>query len=274
MNAPDLLHLNKALDTFRIRFPDLDATRAIICGSGWSGVTEELETVISLPFSEIPGFGSAGVAGHAGEIAWCKDGGTSVLMFKGRRHFYEGEGWTPIAVPVFLSKECGIREILLTNSAGAVNPDFAVGDLMIITDHVNLIGDNPLVGPHHDTWGPRFPDLSNTYGPEGRIRIEQAAQRAGVELRSGVYFATRGPVYETPAEVQAWKTLGADAVGMSTVPEAILAHAAGLQVSGISCMTNFAAGISPHPLSHEEVTETTAAAMPRMRALLREWIRS
>jgi len=273
MTPQDLLLFHKAYDTFRNRFPKLDATRAIICGSGWSGVTEELETIISVPFSEIPGLGKTGVAGHSGEIAWCKDGETSVLIFKGRRHFYEGEGWGPIAIPIFICKLHGIKELLLTNSAGAVHPDFQVGDLMVITDHFNAMGDNPLVGLHDEIWGPRFPDLSNTYGSEGQTKIATAGERAGVDLRSGVYFATRGPVYETPAEVRAWKTLGADAVGMSTVPEAILAHAAGIQVSGLSCMTNFAAGISPQPLSHEEVTETTAKTMPNMRALLKEWIR-
>jgi purine-nucleoside phosphorylase len=273
MNAQDLLLCNKAADTFRNRFPGLEAFSAIICGSGWSGIAEELETVISVPFSEIPGLGKAGVAGHQGTIDWCRAGDRSVLIFKGRRHFYEGEGWTPVAIPVFLCRACGIEELLLTNSAGAVHADFKVGDLMIITDHINAMGDNPLVGPHQEAWGPRFPDLSHTYGEAGQERIRRAAGRAEVELHCGVYCATRGPVYETPAEVQAWKRMGADAVGMSTVPEAILAHAAGLRVSGVSCLTNFAAGISPRPLSHEEVTETTAAAMPRMRALLREWIR-
>jgi purine-nucleoside phosphorylase len=273
MNARDLLLQHKAYDTFRNRFPKLDATRAIICGSGWSGIADELDTVFSVSFSEIPGLGKAGVAGHSGEIAWCRDGDTSVLIFKGRRHFYEGEGWTPVAIPVFLCKEAGIRELLLTNSAGAVNADFQVGDLMMITDHLNFIGDNPLVGPHHATWGPRFPDLSHIYGDSGQHRLRAAGQQAGVNLHTGIYAATRGPVYETPAEVRAWKALGADAVGMSTVPEAILAHAAGIEVSAVSCLTNFAAGISPQPLSHEEVTATTAASMPKMRALLREWIR-
>jgi len=273
MNAQDLLLQHKAYDTFKNRFPKLDASRAIICGSGWSGITEELETLISVSFSEIPGLGKAGVIGHSGEIAWCKDGDTSVLIFKGRRHFYEGEGWNPIAIPIFLCKQCGVQELLLTNSAGAVNPDFKVGDLMVITDHFNAMGDNPLVGPHHEIWGPRFPDLSQTYGTVGQEKLNAAGKKAGVDLQSGVYFATRGPVYETPVEVQSWKKLGADAVGMSTVPEAILAHAVGIQVSGVSCMTNSAAGISPHPLSHQEVTETTAKTMPNMRALLKEWIR-
>lgn len=273
MTPPDMARLEQAADFFLREFSDTSVEQAIICGSGWSGVTDQLKVLHSVGFSEIPGLGSPGVVGHRGEAALCELDEKKVLIFKGRRHFYEGEGWTPIAVPVYLCLKAGIRELLLTNSAGAVSPDFEVGDLMMITDHFNAMGDNPLVGAHQDCWGPRFPDLSHTYGKAGQEKIIRAAEKAGVSLQQGVYFATRGPVYETPAEVRAWKTLGADAVGMSTVPEAILAHAGGLQVSGVSCMTNFAAGISPHPLSHEEVTETTARTMPHMQALLREWIR-
>jgi purine-nucleoside phosphorylase len=272
MSAPDPELLNRALQFFSVAFQGFTAEKAIICGSGWSGVTDQLTVIRSLEFGRIPGLGSPGVVGHRGEVALCELEGTRVWIFKGRRHFYEGEGWTPIAVPIYLCAKIGVKELLLTNSAGAVNPGFAVGDLMMITDHFNAMGDNPLVGPHQKIWGPRFPDLSHTYGQAAQNKITAAAKTAGVALQQGVYFATRGPVYETPAEVQAWKTLGADAVGMSTVPEAILAHAAGIQVSGVSCMTNFAAGISPHPLSHEEVTATTAASMPRMQALLRAWI--
>lgn len=272
MSAPNLELLQRALQFFSVAFHGFTAEKAIICGSGWSGITEQLSVIRSVEFGRIPGLGSPGVVGHRGEIALCELEGTRVWIFKGRRHFYEGEGWTPIAVPIYLCAKIGVKELLLTNSAGAVNPGFSVGDLMMITDHFNAMGDNPLVGPHQKIWGPRFPDLSHTYGQAGQDKITAAAKTAGVALQQGIYFATRGPVYETPAEVQAWKTLGADAVGMSTVPEAILAHAAGIQVSGVSCMTNFAAGISPHPLSHEEVTATTAASMPRMQALLRAWI--
>lgn len=272
MTPPHLPTLEQAFETFQTHFKGLQAEKAIICGSGWSGVTEQLKVIRSLNFADIPGLGNPGVVGHSGELALCEDQGRQVWIFKGRRHFYEGEGWTPIAIPIYLCVRHGVRSLLLTNSAGAVNPDFAVGDLMMITDHFNAMGDNPLVGAHHPVWGPRFPDFSHTYGKAGQDKILAAAQTANITLQQGVYFATRGPVYETPAEVRAWKTLGADAVGMSTVPEAILAHAAGIQVAGISCMTNFAAGISPHPLSHEEVTATTAASMPRMQALLRAWI--
>ncbi|MGA0333087.1 MAG: purine-nucleoside phosphorylase [Kiritimatiellia bacterium] len=272
MTPPNPELLNRAQQFFSVAFEGLSAEKAIICGSGWGAVTDQLTVIRSLEFGRIPGLGSPGVAGHRGEVALCELDGTRVWIFKGRRHFYEGEGWTPVAVPIFLCAKQEVKELLLTNAAGAVNPEFAVGDLMMITDHFNAMGDNPLVGPHLKVWGPRFPDLTHAYSREGQEKLQRAARNASVELRQGVYFATRGPVYETPAEVRAWKILGADAVGMSTVPEALLAHAAGIRVSGISCMTNFAAGISPHPLSHEEVTQTTAESMPRMQALLRAWI--
>lgn len=243
--------------------------KAVICGSGWGEVTEDLDILDVIPFQDIPGLGKTGVAGHAGELVIANLPEGTALIFKGRRHFYEGEGWTPVAIPVHLARTAGARDLLLTNSAGAIHPDFQVGDLMRITDHLNLMGDNPLVGAHDGNFGPRFPDLSHVYRADD---LSRAAETAGISLRRGVYAATRGPVYETPAEVRAWKTLGADAVGMSTVPEAILAHAAGFRVAGVSCMTNFAAGISPHPLSHEEVTQSTRAAMPRMRALVAAWL--
>jgi len=273
MNTPpDLSVLEQAAQIVRARIPDGTLPhRAVICGSGWGDVIQDLNTICEIPFQEIPGLGATGVVGHHGVLVLADTDSGPALIFKGRRHFYEGEGWTPIAIPIYLSLQLGVRDLLLTNSAGAVHPEFQVGDLMVITDHINLIGDNPLVGPHHDVWGPRFPDLSTLYDPEAQARMHRAAEKAGVRLQQGIYAATRGPVYETPAEVQAWKTLGADAVGMSTVPEAILAHAAGITVTGVSCMTNFAAGISPTPLSHEEVTASTQEAMPRMRALVREW---
>jgi purine-nucleoside phosphorylase len=264
--------LEQAASVFHVHFGSLSASKAIICGSGWSGVTEKLKVIKSLPFEEIPGLGAPGVVGHSGELALCEEAGKQVWIFKGRRHFYEGEGWTPIAIPIYLCLKAGVKELLLSNSAGAINPAFAVGDLMILTDHINLIGDNPLVGPHQSIWGPRFPDLSYIYARSGQEKLQSAAQQAGGTLQKGVYLATRGPVYETPAEVRAWKTLGADAVGMSTVPEAMLAHAAGMTVSGISCMTNYAAGISPHHLSHQEVIETTARSMPLMQSLLKTWV--
>ena len=266
----DALHTASAF--VRRRWPDVQAGHAVICGSGWSSVLDTVEIVDRIPYGDIPGLGAPGVVGHAGTLCHVRHAGKDLLVFQGRRHFYEGEGWTPIAIPVFLCLQFGVGNLLLTNSAGAIHPDFAPGDLMIITDHINQMGDNPLVGPHHAEWGARFPDQSTVYAPRAVARLRAAAKQAGVLTREGIYLATRGPVYETPAEVRACRLLGADAVGMSTIPEAMLASAAGLQVGGLSCMTNYAAGILDQPLTHDEVTTTATAAMPRMTALLRAWI--
>lgn len=268
----DIEKLNIAGEYVRSRWPELRADMAVVCGSGWSRVLDSVEVVDRIPFGEIPGLGAPGVVGHAGALCHVRYAGREVLVFQGRRHFYEGEGWTPVAIPMFLCIEFGVKELLLTNSAGAIHPDFAPGDLMILRDHINQMGDNPLVGPHHSVFGPRFPDQSTVYAPKAIARLRAAAKRADVRVQEGVYLATRGPVYETPAEVRACRLLGADAVGMSTVPEAMLASAAGIQVGGLSCMTNFTAGILDQPLTHDEVTTTASAAMPRMTALLLAWI--
>lgn len=268
---PDLSTLEAAAAFVRQRWPEVSAPRAVICGSGWSSVLEDLEVTDRISFADIPGFGAPGVVGHTGALCLAKAEDHPVLVFQGRRHFYEGVGWTPIAIPIYLCLKFGVSDLLLTNSAGAIHPDFSPGDLMLITDHINWMGENPLVGPHQPLWGPRFPDQSNVYPPKAREQLKQAARQSQVALREGVYLATRGPVYETPAEVRACRSAGADAVGMSTVPEAMLASAAGLRVGGLSCMTNFAAGILDQPLTHDEVTTTANKAMPRMKALLRAW---
>ena len=194
--------------------------------------------------------------------------GITTLIFQGRRHYYEGEGWTPVAVPVYVLKQLGVEWVLLTNAAGGVRDDLRPGSLMILSDHINNMGTNPLLGPHHACWGPRFPDLSNAYALPMRAALKRAAMSCGLGVGEGVYFASSGPFYETPAEIKAYRTLGADAVGMSTVPEALLANAAGLRVAGLSCITNSAAGISANPLSHEEVTETSKQTMPKMIAMI------
>jgi purine-nucleoside phosphorylase len=268
----DLKQLEAAAEYVRGRWPDLHAELAVVCGSGWSSVLDAVEVVDRISYRDIPGLGAPGVVGHAGTLCHAKHAGKDVLVFQGRRHFYEGEGWTPVAVPVYLCLQFGVKNLLLTNSAGAIHPDFAPGDLMLITDHINQMGDNPLVGPHHEVFGPRFPDQSTVYAPDAVARLRSASKAANVSLREGVYLATRGPVYETPAEVRACRLLGADAVGMSTVPEAMLASASGIRVGGLSCMTNYAAGILDQPLTHDEVTTTANAAMPRMSALLLAWI--
>jgi purine-nucleoside phosphorylase len=257
-----------ALARLRTAWPEARPTSALILGSGWGEAIRSFQRIDEMAYTEIPGLGAAGVAGHAGRLALARAGGEEVLIFQGRRHFYEGVGWEPVALPVFLCKSLGVSRILLTNAAGGIRPDLLAGDLMILEDHIQLMGASPLVGPHDAFWGPRFPDQTRVYDPALKDLLEQAGRDAGVAMKRGVYLAVSGPSYETPAEIRAFSRLGADAVGMSTAPEATLAHAAGLRVCAISCITNLAAGISPVPLTHEEVTAATAAVMPKMQKLL------
>lgn len=265
MDEP-LLHQAEAF--VRDRWPNARPTHGLILGSGWSEVIDAFEVIDVLPYDEIPGLGKAGVVGHAGRLCHARAAGLETFIFQGRRHYYEGVGWTPIALPIYLLKVFGAQRLLLTNAAGGCRADMQPGDLMIIRDHINNFGVNPLLGPHDPFWGPRFPDQSHVYDPTLIKALHRAGVTAQVALSEGVYLASTGPTYETPAEVQCYIRWGADAVGMSTVPEAILANAAGLTVAGLSCITNLAAGISASALSHEEVTDTTRDTMPRMKSVL------
>lgn len=264
----DRKQLDKALAYVRGKWPSARPEMGLILGSGWSEVVDAFHIAATLPYEEIPGLGRTGVVGHAGRLVLAESSGIETLIFQGRRHFYEGVGWTPIALPVFLLKSLGAKGVLITNAAGGVRSDLVTGKLMIIEDHINFLGANPLAGPHDDFWGPRFPDQSEVYDVTLRRLLTLAGRDAGEELPRGVYLADSGPTYESPAEIRAFRTLGADAVGMSTVPEAMLAKAAGLRVAGLSCITNSAAGISATPLSHEEVTEATRNAMARMKTIV------
>lgn len=261
----------KAFKFVRNHWPKAKPTCGLICGSGWSDVVAAFRAKETIPYDQIPGLGLPGVAGHAGKLVWAVNKGHDTLIFQGRRHWYEGEGWTPVAIPIFLLKSMGVTNLVVTNAAGGIRKDLKPGDLMLLEDHINFIGNNALIGAHNKFWGPRFPDQSCVYDLGLRRVAEKAAKKARVNLKHGVYLAASGPAYETPAEIRAYRILGADAVGMSTVPEALLAHAAGLRVMGLSCITNFAAGITKEPLSHDEVTSATKAAMPRMKALLSEF---
>lgn len=260
--------LEKALAKIKHHFGDPKPRAGLILGSGWGDVLESFEVIKTLPYEEIPGLGKTGVVGHSGRLILAKGAGILTLVFQGRRHFYEGEGWTPVAIPLYVLKHIGAEWVLLTNAAGGIREDLTPGALMVLSDHINNMGNNPLIGPHHPSWGPRFPDLSNAYDKPMRAALKRAAGNAGLAISEGVYLASTGPFYETPAEIRAYRTLGADAVGMSTVPEALLANAAGLRVAGLSCITNSAAGISKHPLSHEEVTETSKQTMPKMKSMI------
>ena len=270
MNTSNLIASAEKIRDAHITFrPKL----ALIMGSGWREVVEGFGVRHSIDFASIPELGAPGVAGHGGQILLAEHGGVQVLVFAGRRHWYEGVGWDPIAFPVCLAKVMGAGGIVLTNSAGGINARFKAGAVMQIADHINLMGVNPLIGLAHPFWGQRFPDMTTVYDRGYRAGLDQAAQQAGLALEHGVYLAVTGPSYETPAEISAFRGLGADAVGMSTVPEAILAHAAGLKVAGLSCITNAAAGMGT-VLSHAEVLSGAKVAIPGLTRLLQEFVRT
>lgn len=260
--------LEQAVGALREKWPDARPVAGLILGSGWSDVVDAFDIKDSVGYGSVPGLGHPGVAGHAGRLVLAEASSIEVLIFQGRRHFYEGIGWTPIALPVYVLKSMGAKTVLLTNAAGGIQDGMRPGDLMILKDHINFMGANPFTGEHHAIWGPRFPDQTLVYDSELRTVLATAAASQGETITEGVYLAGSGPIYETPAEIQAFKIFGADAVGMSTVPEAQLAHAAGMRVVALSCITNLAAGISPRKLTHEEVTNTTKAAMERMKAVV------
>ncbi len=244
----------------------------IVMGSGWREVANGFTIRQSMGYEAIPELGAPQVSGHGGQLMLAELAGVELLIFAGRRHWYEGVGWAPIAFPSCLAKVMGASGMILTNSAGGIRKTFAPGMVMVIDDHINLMGLNPLIGPHHDFWGVRFPDMSCVYDKAYRAVLDQAAQSAGLALVHGTYLAVTGPSYETPAEIAAFRQMGADAVGMSTVPEAILAHAAGLKVAGLSCITNAAAG-GVSTLSHEEVLAGARVAMPALTRLLQEFVK-
>lgn len=269
--APDRDALDRAFQVLRRRWPACAPVAGLILGSGWGEGIDAFQVRDAMPYGDLPGMGTTGVTGHAGRLAWAEYAGVPTLVFQGRRHFYEGEGWTPVALPIYLLRRLGARGVFLTNAAGGITEGMRAGDLMIVRDHLNLMGGNPLIGPCDPVWGSRFPDQTNLYDAGLRAAMRAAAARAGVPVREGVYAAVSGPAYETPAEVRAFGRLGADAVGMSTAPEAMLANAAGLRVAAVSCISNLAAGISATPLSHEDVAAAARAALPRMRALIAEF---
>jgi purine-nucleoside phosphorylase len=239
---------------------------ALVLGSGFQGVLDELAVDAKAPYRELPGFPPVGVSGHAGELLLGRLGGTPVLVLSGRAHFYEGHPLAQVSFAVRALAAYGIGALLLTNAAGGINARFRAGDLMVVEDHINLMGDNPLRGPGGAGLN-RFIDLSRAYDSGLRQLLRQAARQCGLKLRSGVYLALSGPSYETPAEIRAFARLGADAVGMSTVPEVIVARQCGLRAAALSCITNLAAGRARQALAHAEVLDT-AERMKRKTATL------
>ena len=252
--------------------PEGESPLAVVLGSGLGALAGSLEGARSVAFEALPGFPRPTVEGHAGRLVYGKLAHTSVLALQGRIHGYEGHDAAAVAFPARVLAVLGARALVLTNAAGGCNPSFVPGDLMRITDHINFTGRNPLTGPNEDRLGPRFPDLTHVWDPRLATALEEAARRAGQSLRAGVYIQMSGPSYETPAEIRMARALGADAVGMSTVPEAIAAAHMGVPVAGISCITNLAAGISQHPLTHAEVVEVARAVESKFLDLLRAFI--
>lgn len=255
MSGPALLaRLDEAAALVRSRTP-LRPTVGVVLGSGLGAFADALEYAAVLPFGEIPHFPASTVDGHRGALVVGLCRGVPVAVMKGRVHFYEGYRLDEVVFPVRVLGRLGVRALVLTNAAGAINPAFAPGDLMVIEDHVNLLG-NPLLGRNEDALGPRFPDMSEAYDRRLRDALEAAGRAAGARVHRGVYVAMTGPSYETPAEIRMARLLGADAVGMSTVPEVIAARHMGMRVAGLSCLTNMAAGVSDRALDHAEVLET------------------
>jgi purine-nucleoside phosphorylase len=228
----------------------------IILGSGLGGFVEIIEDKVSIPYRDIPNFPVSTVEGHKGELVFGKVHGKPIVAMQGRFHYYEGYNMQEVTFPVRVMQVLGVTGLIVTNAAGGINPAFRPGDLILIKDHINMMGDNPLRGANLSSLGPRFPDLSEGYDQEWRQKAMPIAREVGIQPQEGVYAAMSGPSYESPAEIRFLRTVGADLVGMSTVPEVIVANHGGMRVLGISCVTNMAAGILPQRLSHAEVMET------------------
>ena len=246
--------LDEAAALVRDRSP-LRPGIGVVLGSGLGAFADALEDAVALPFVEIPHFSASTAVGHTGALVLGRSRGVPVAVMKGRVHFYEGYSLDQVVFPVRVLGRLGISTLVLTNAAGAINATFAPGDLMVIADHINLLG-NPLLGPNEEALGPRFPDMSEVYDRGLRDVAEGACRAASVRCHRGVYVSLTGPSYETPAEIRMFRTMGADAVGMSTVPEAIAARHMGMRVLGLSCLTNMAAGVIDRKLDHREVLET------------------
>ncbi len=276
MTAADPVRFSDRLDQLeaavRVLSP-LVPRLGIVLGSGLGSLADSLDGAVAVPFAQLPGWPPASAPGHAGRLLLGRLDGLPVVCLQGRLHMYEGNSERLVVEPVLLMGRLGARALLLTNAAGGVNAGYPAGTLMLIADHLNLTGRSPLMGPNDDRLGPRFPDLVDAYSPRLRALMRRAAAEEGLILEEGVYAGLTGPTFETPAEVRMLRTLGADAVGMSTVLEAIAARWAGIEVCGVSLVTNPGAGVTGLPLSHEEVLAAAAEAGPRFSALVRRFVR-
>ena len=244
---------------------------AIILGTGLGRLAAEIEVVDAFPYSEIPNFPVSTVEGHSGRLVFGRLGGKEVMALEGRFHYYEGYNMKEVTFPVRVMYELGIKQLFVSNAAGGMNPDFEIGDLMLITDHINFMPEHPLHGPNFPT-GPRFPDMSEAYNKELIRKADEIANEKGIKVQHGIYIGTQGPTYETPAEYKMFRILGADAVGMSTVPEVIVANHCGIQVFGISVITDLGVEGKIVEVTHEDVQKAADAAQPLMTTIMRELI--
>lgn len=247
---------------------NLKPTIGLILGSGLGSLADTMDDPIVIPYNKIPHFPRSTVEGHKGNLVAGRLAGTPVFAMQGRFHYYEGYSLADVVLPVRMMARLGVEKFVVTNAAGGLNDQFEPGDLMLIEDHINLSGVNPLLGPNSDELGPRFPDMTNAYDKNLRDLARSIAEQLGITLQEGVYMGLTGPTYETPAEIRAFRMLGADAIGMSTVPEVIAARHMGCKVLGISCISNMAAGMLPEPLSHEDVVAVTSRIGASFSALV------
>lgn len=260
--------IQQAADAISARLKGAFPKIVLVLGSGLGPYADTLQDAIAIPYGDIPGFPMSTVAGHSGRLVIGKAGGLPVACMQGRMHLYEGHEAASLALPVRTFKRLGAETLLLTNAAGSLDRDMGPGSIMIVEDHINLTTRNPLIGPNDESIGPRFFDMSEAYDPALRADLKAAADAAGVPVRSGVYVQVLGPNFETPAEIRAFRILGGDAVGMSTVPETLVARHCGLKVAALSLITNLGAGLAGHALSHEETIEEAGKAAQSVTRLL------
>ncbi len=258
----------EAVDAIKYRAGDFAPEMGFVLGSGLGTITSHIENPITISYTDIPHFHGTSVEGHAGKIVLGNFHGVPSVFLQGRFHVYEGYPMDEVVFPTRTICALGIKTLVLTNASGGINTRFRPGDIMVIEDHINLMGDNPLKGPNLAELGPRFPDMSEAYSRECVQIFEECAVELGIDLKKGVYTGVLGPTYETPAEVRMLRTLGGDAVGMSTVPEAIAANHLGVRVAGLACITNLASGLSPRRLSHQEVVENVKLSVESLDRLL------
>lgn len=253
---------------------DIKPEIAVILGSGLGGLADLIEDPVMIDYEKIPGFPVSTVEGHAGRLVIGKIAGKNIVAMQGRFHYYEGYPLSDVTFPIRVLTDMGIDKLIVTNAAGGANESYEPGDLMLIKDHINFGGDNPLIGKNLDEKGPRFPDMSTAYNRNLKELARKSAKNLGIDLKEGVYMWFTGPTYETPAEVKMASILGADALGMSTVPEVIVANHEGIEILGISCITNMAAGILDQPLNHDEVVETSIRVKDKFENLIIDIIKN